>query len=417
MGPSAGRRKFGHWLYGAGTSKPAGAGSGVRGEARGEAPRELSSAARRSRREAAAEVRAGLLPGGTRVRGRAGAASLAFCALIACGAPSIPAAPPLWERPGLYGSIRPEMGPPQPGDRAPDFELPSSAGAFHLASLRGRWVLLHFTASWCPYCDAEVDHLGELARAYATRQVQVVLVGVNEEAGHWSRYAASRVAPSIVVLDDADGAVSRRYAPPHAQPSFEDRSQVMLDATVVVDPEGTIRLFLFPDSKHFDPTFRAVRGELDRWLAAPASRTQGAGVTLAPEQVVTIEAGAQRRVAAGETGDLMVILTIAPGYHVMSDHPSDPVFIPTRVSFRDADGLTWGEPRYPPPEPFRVAQDSIATFEGRTVVSLPFTMSKAAAPSRRTVEGTVRYQACTEGSCLFPVTRRITATIDAGAAQ
>jgi hypothetical protein len=51
-------------FYAAGTSKPAGAGLGVRGEAQGEAPRELSGAARRSRREAAAEVRAGLLPGG-----------------------------------------------------------------------------------------------------------------------------------------------------------------------------------------------------------------------------------------------------------------------------------------------------------------------------------------------------------------
>src|SRR5260370_21894379 len=95
---------------------------------------------------------------GRRVRAGAATASFAFafCALIACGASSIPAAPPLWERPGLYGSIRPEMGPPQPGDLAPDFELSSRAGALHLPSQRGRWPLLHFTAPRCPYSHADV---------------------------------------------------------------------------------------------------------------------------------------------------------------------------------------------------------------------------------------------------------------------
>jgi peroxiredoxin len=296
------------------------------------------------------------------------------------------------------------MGPPQPGDAAPDFELPSSSGSFRLSSLRGHWTLLHFTASWCPYCDAEVEHLGELAGAYAGRDVHVVLVGVEEEAGHWKEYAGAHVAPSIVVLDDADGAASRRYAAPRAQPSFQDRAQVVLDSTLIVDPRGVIRLFLFPDTAHFDPTFRAVRGELDALV--------GTASPVSAESVVAIDASAARPVAPGDEGELKVALSIATGYHVMSDRPSDESYIATRVRLEDAAGVTWGDARYPPAVPFRVDRRAIDTFQGRTLVQVPYRVASDAASESHRVAGTVRYQACTEGSCLFPVTRPFTATLD-----
>jgi peroxiredoxin len=307
------------------------------------------------------------------------------------------------------------MGPPQPGDLAPDFQLSPRAGApFHLASQRGHWVVLHFTASWCPFCDAEVEHLGELADAYLSRGVTVVLIGIKEEATHWGEYSAAHVARSVVVLDDEDGAVSKKYAPPHAQPSFQDRAQVMLDTSVIVDPEGKIRFVLFPDSAHFDPTFKATREVFDQLLAGGTAAAPQATHSLAPEQIVAIEATAPHRVAPGGEGEIDVVLAIADGYHVMSDHPSDPDYIPTRVRFADADGLTWRDPVYPPPAPFHLANKAIATFQGRAIVRVPFVASGGAAPAHRTVEGTVHYQACTEGSCLFPATRHITATIDLG---
>jgi peroxiredoxin len=309
------------------------------------------------------------------------------------------------------------MGPPQPGDPAPDFELPSAGGTFRLSSLRGHWTFLHFTASWCPYCDAEVDHLGEVAEAFGARGVRVVLVGVKEEPGHWSEYAAGHVAHSVVVLDDVDGAVARKYAPPRAQPSFEDRAQVVLDSTVIVDPQGTVRLFLFPDSKHFDPTFHAVRGELDRLIAGGQASASSPAAEELPgqrkaESVVAIEVNDSPRAAPGESGALTIALSIAPGYHVMSNHPSDPSYIPTRVHFEDAAGVTWEEPQYPSPMPFRLEGRSIDTFQGKTLVRVPFRVAPDAAPAPRRIEGTVRYQACTEGSCLFPVTRQVTATIE-----
>ena len=185
-------------------------------------------------------------------------------ATAACGgsAPSAATATssalPTWDRPGLGGAVRPEMGAPQPGDGAPELALPDLEGrAVTLSSMRGSWVVLHFTATWCPFCDAEIAHLNDLAVAYAGRGVRTVIVDVEETAAAWHAYAAKHVAQSVVALHDGSGAATARFAPPRAQPSFEDRAQAVLDATLILDPSGKIRLFLLPDSAHFDPKSRS----------------------------------------------------------------------------------------------------------------------------------------------------------------
>src|SRR5207248_64165 len=98
--------------------------------------------------------------------------------------------------------------------------------------------------------------------------VEVVLVDVEEEDPQWTQYRDAHVSPAVISLWDGTGEASRPFAPPHAQPSFEDRAQVMLASTLLIDRAGLIRLFVLPDSKHFDPSFRAERAELDRMLAA-----------------------------------------------------------------------------------------------------------------------------------------------------
>jgi peroxiredoxin len=346
-------------------------------------------------------------------------AAIALLWSMGCGGSPVSPGVPIWERPGLYGAARPEMGPPQPGDAAPDFELPMAGGPFRLASLRGSWVLLHFTASWCPYCDAEVEHLGELSDAYGSRQLKVILIGVKEEPARWNEYTRGRVASSVVVLSDDRGEVAKRYAPPHAQPSFEDRSQVMLDSTVLVDPRGTIRLFLFPDSKHFDPTFRSVRAELERMLGGQGVGTRGAGPSAppeSPEKVVAIAVSAPP-VEVGGHGGLVVRLRIKPRYHVMSDRPSDPLYIATRVTVEGADELTWQEARYPTATAFALSDKSISTFQGDVSVEVPFVVTTTAHEGVHPLAGTVRYQACTEGSCMFPVTEPFVTSVRVGRAQ
>ena len=344
--------------------------------------------------------------------------ALALCAAVgACG--GAPQTPPTWTRPGLESAVRPEMGPPQPGDIAPDFELPRLDGTpQRLSALRGSWVLLHFTASWCPFCDAEVAHLGDGAAAYAERGVKVVLVDVKEEQAHWQQYARARVAARVIALWDGDGAAAARFAPPGALPSFDDRSQVVLDGTLVIDPQGRIRLFLLANSKRFDPSFVAVRRELDALLGAPApvestaTHAVEAPAALAPEAVVAISAAPVAPVARGASGEAQVTLRIAPGYHVMSNTPSDPLYIATHVDVADADGVHWSDARYPPATSFQLSSATISTFEGDVSVRVPFAVAADAAPGPRRFTGSVRYQACTASNCLFPVTRTIEVPLD-----
>lgn len=318
---------------------------------------------------------------------------IAACLLSAALAADVP----VWQREGLAGAVRPEMGPPQPGDAAPDFELPATSGAkVKLSALRGRWVVLHFTATWCPFCDTEVEHLGSLAKAYAGRNVETLIIDVKEDQPVWQEYAAKRVDPAVVALRDGSGEVAASYAPPRAQPSFKDRSGAVLDATLIVDPEGKIRLFLLPDSRHYDPTFRAVKRELDGYLAA-----EGPPKLLSPDEVVT------PAVAAGPS-EITVRLEIAPGYHVMSNKPSKPEYIATKVTFEAQPGVTFGDAIYPAPKEFDLAGEKIKVFSEQAVVRVPFT---AAPGAPRTVRGQVRFQACTVANCLFPASKKFSADL------
>jgi peroxiredoxin len=66
---------------------------------------------------------------------------------------------------------------PAPGDPAPPFTLPSLEGTpVSLAALRGRIVVLHFWATWCPVCREEMPVLEEAGRS---RGAEVAVLGIN----------------------------------------------------------------------------------------------------------------------------------------------------------------------------------------------------------------------------------------------
>ncbi len=180
---------------------------------------------------------------------------------------------------------------------------------------------------------------------------------------------------------------------------------MLFDATLVVDPAGTLRVFLLPDTAHFDPTFAGVRAELDRLMGAPAAPASGpsptAGGDLLPaDQVVALAAAVRTSEVGGAGEDLAVRLAIAPGYHIMSDHPPDPFSIPTQVR-ASAEGLTFGAPAYPPAR----TVGALSVFDGTPEVVLP--LARTSGPFSGPIAVDVRYQACTESRCLAPVRKRL----------
>ena len=147
-------------------------------------------------------------------------------------------------------------------------------------------------------------------------------------------------------------------------------------------------------------------------MGGPASGEPEA--LLAPGDVVRVTVDAPPTVTAGERGELQVHVSIADGYHVMSDQPSRPNYIATEIRFAETPGVSWGEIRYPPPTPFRLLDSTIRTFEGELTVGVPLEVAAGAEPGSREISGELRYQACTHGSCLFPATVPIHATLTIG---
>lgn len=97
-----------------------------------------------------------------------------------------------------------------------------------LASLRGRWVMVHFWASWCGPCRKEMPTLQRLSEAIPDKHLGMVLVNTAETDDEVFAFL-SIVAPSLNTLMDRDGRVTEHWQPRGLPSSF------------LVDPEGKLR--------------------------------------------------------------------------------------------------------------------------------------------------------------------------------
>lgn len=67
------------------------------------------------------------------------------------------------------------------GDRAPEFTLQTTEGkVVSLSSLRGKVVMVHFWATWCPPCVEEIPTLDRFYRAFFGKDFELLAVSVDE---------------------------------------------------------------------------------------------------------------------------------------------------------------------------------------------------------------------------------------------
>ena len=67
------------------------------------------------------------------------------------------------------------------GDLAPEFRLQKSDGGFvSLQELRGKVVMVHFWATWCPPCVEEMPTLDRLLHSSLGREFEMLAVSVDE---------------------------------------------------------------------------------------------------------------------------------------------------------------------------------------------------------------------------------------------
>ena len=106
------------------------------------------------------------------------------------------------------------------------FSLPSLDGPVReLAQLRGQVVLLHFFATWCEPCRAEMASLRELQSRLDGRSLTNVPISVAEADGAVRRFFAGEALPFAILLD-RDRAIARAWKI-HTLPST-----VVLDRTL-----------------------------------------------------------------------------------------------------------------------------------------------------------------------------------------
>jgi peroxiredoxin len=116
------------------------------------------------------------------------------------------------------------------GDRAPDFRLAALDGrTVSLSALKGRVVMVHFWATWCPPCVEEIPTLERLYRAMFGQEFELLAVSVDEGGARSVRPFLERQRLSLPVLLDPGRAVANNYG------TFK------FPETYLVDREGVIR--------------------------------------------------------------------------------------------------------------------------------------------------------------------------------
>ena len=94
---------------------------------------------------------------------------------------------------------------------APGFELQTLDGLpVRLDDLRGKVVLIHFWATWCPPCVEEAPELADLARSLSGQGFALVAISVDEDRAKVQAFFRAGAPPYVVALDSR-ASVARRY--------------------------------------------------------------------------------------------------------------------------------------------------------------------------------------------------------------
>lgn len=135
------------------------------------------------------------------------------------------------------------------GDAAPGFILQTTAQTYsNVLDSRGKVVLVHFWATWCPPCVEELPQLEQLYRLLRGKDFEVLAISVDDDAGTSVLPFLEKNKVSFPVLFDPGGAVARRYG------------TIKFPETYVIDRGGMVRFKIIGPLKWTSPeTVTAIR--------------------------------------------------------------------------------------------------------------------------------------------------------------
>jgi len=112
---------------------------------------------------------------------------------------------------------------------APPLTLNDMEGeTYMLANSKGKWVFLHFWASWCGPCIKEMPTIQAITSNFENTKLQIILVNTAEDEDTIFSFMGT-VAPDLNTLMDPDGLTTEDWQPRG------------LPSTYFVDPEGKLR--------------------------------------------------------------------------------------------------------------------------------------------------------------------------------
>jgi len=112
---------------------------------------------------------------------------------------------------------------------APDFTLQDIDGEkFTLNQSKGRWIFLHFWASWCGPCREEMPAIQRLAENIQDDKFNIVMINTAEDEDTIFEFLAA-INVELNSLMDADGQVTEVWKPRG------------LPTTFLINPKGEIK--------------------------------------------------------------------------------------------------------------------------------------------------------------------------------
>ncbi len=152
------------------------------------------------------------------------------------------------------------------GDQVEDFVLPDLDGReVRLSEVAGRWTVLYFTTTWCPYCTAEAPFIeDEVVARFESRGLRLVIVDVKEPP-EVAQQLPDQFGWEAPFLLDEDGGISNRFAPKKEGLAPE---VAIINAHVVLDEERVIRYAEYLNMERFDAHVKSLVGALERLTEA-----------------------------------------------------------------------------------------------------------------------------------------------------
>lgn len=205
------------------------------------------------------------------------------------------------------------------------------------------------------------------------------------------------------ILADVGSEVIKRYGIMSTliRPDEVEHYGIPYPGTYIVDNSGIV-------------THKFFHREYQIRETAPTVLKSGFHLPVDPSRFVHAESDAGGITAAGEIAgtvlhnrqitNLYVTLKMAEGLHVYGPETPDG-YTPTTVAVTATEGLSIGEPAFPPTRPFSIEglPEEFQVMDGEATIVIPI-QSRIREAGEASVNVAVRFQACTDSECLLPQT-------------